>query len=106
MKYIKFEFASRADMLTKLSKYFEKDGSLKGCDVVELGNEVLTYNVMDGETIVTPATYSDKYSVDVLFHKDFPELAEEVTPEGVGRHIIAGCEELYKERYKEKKDKV
>lgn len=84
MKYLKFEFIDRADMLTKLADYFTEEGEPQGCAVVE--------------GIHTP---SGKYAVDVLFFGTFPILAEEVTPIPSGLHTIAGQEHLYLERYNE-----
>ena len=104
MKYIKFEFTDREDMLTKLAAYFDKEGNPKDCAVVEIGNIVATPATYDEEgNELTSAIVSDKYAVDVLFYGTFPELAEEVTPEPNGVHTFAGCEELYKERYNETK---
>lgn len=106
MKYLKFEFTDRADMLTKLADYYETvedNFTWKDCAVVELGNIVTTPATYDEESNeLTAAIVSDKYAVDVLFYGTFPELAEEVTPEPNGVHTFAGCEELYKERYNEK----
>ena len=103
MKYLKFEFTDREDMLTKLADYFDEEGSPKDCAVVELGNIVATPATYDEEgNELTAAIVSDKYAVDVLFYGNFPELAEEVTPEPNGVHTFAGCEKLYEERYNEK----
>ena len=103
MKYLKFEFADRADMLKKLSNYFDKEGNPKDCAVVELGNIVTTDATYDDEgNELTAAIVSDKYAVDVLFYGKFPEIAEEVTPKPNVAHTFAGCESLYEERYKEK----
>ena len=104
MKYLKFEFKDRADMLKKLSNYFDKEGNPKDCAVVELGNIVTTPATYDEEgNEIKAAIVSDKYAVDVLFYGTFPELAEEVTPEPNGVHTFAGCEALYEERYNETK---
>ena len=90
MKYLKFEFTDRADMLTKLADYIttNEEGAvyLKDCNVVE--------NVR--LSIPNP-----KYSVDVIFHSTFPTLAEEVTPSPMGGHTILGMQPLYQERYNE-----
>jgi len=103
MKYLKFEFTDRADMLTKLADYFDEEVTPKDCAVVEIGHIVTTPATYDEEgNELTAAIVSDKYAVDVLFYGTFPELAEEVTPEPNGAHTFAGCEELYKERYNEK----
>ena len=103
MKYLKFEFTDREDMLTKLADYFDEEANPKDCAVVELGHIVTTPATYDEEgNELTAAIVSDKYAVDVLFYGNFPELAEEVTPEPNGAHTFAGCEELYKERYNEK----
>ena len=103
MKYLKFEFTDRADMLTKLADYFDEEGNAKDCAVVELGNIVTIPATYDEEgNELTAAIVSDKYAVDVLFYDKYPELAEEVTPEPNGVHTFAGCEALYEERYNEK----
>ena len=105
MKYLKFEFADRANMLTKLADYFDEEENPKDCAVVELGNIVTTPATYDEESNeLTAAIVSDKYAVDVLFYGTFPELAEEVTPTPNGYHIVAGeeNEDLYLERYNEK----
>jgi len=103
MKYLKFEFENRKDMLKKLSDYFDKEGKPKDCAVVELGNIVTTPPTYDKEgNELTAAIVSDKYAVDVLFNEKYPELSEEVTPEPNGVHTFAGCEDLYLERYDEK----
>ena len=103
MKYLKFEFKDRSDMLTKLADYFDEESNPKDCAMVELGNIVTTPATYDEEgNEQTAAIVSDKYAVDVLFYVDFPELAEEVTPEPCGVHTFAGCEDLYVERYNEK----
>ena len=107
MKYLKFEFTDRADMLTKLADYYETvedNFTWKDCAVVELGHIVTTPATYDEEgNELTAAIVSDKYAVDVLFYDNFPELAEEVTPEPNGAHTFAGCEALYEERYNETK---
>ena len=103
MKYLKFEFADRNDMLIKLADYFDEEGNPKDCAVVELGNIVTTPATYDEEgNELTAAIVSDKYAVDVLFYGTFPELADEVTPKPNVAHTFAGCEALYEERYKEK----
>lgn len=103
MKFLKFEFKDRADMLTKLADYFDEAGEPLNCAVAELGNIVTTPATYDDEgNELTAAIVSEKYAVDVLFYGDFPELAEEVTPEPCGVHTFAGCEDLYLERYNEK----
>ena len=107
MKYLKFEFKDRADMLTKLADYhFVDDNNIiqwNDCAVVELGNIVTTPATYDDEgNELTAAIVSDKYAVDVLFYGKFPEIAEEVTPKPNVAHTFAGCESLYEERYKEK----
>ena len=105
MKYLKFEFADRADMLKKLSNYFDKEGNPKDCAVVEdikVIKQDATYDKEGNE--LTAAIVSDKYAVDVLFYGTFPKLAEEVTPTPNGYHTFAGeeNEDLYLERYNEK----
>lgn len=103
MKYLKFEFTDRADMLAELSAYRDENG-WKDCAVVELGYIVITppeYDTDGNET--KAAVLSDKYAVDVLFYGEYPELQQEVTPPPSGVHIFAGCEDLYLERYNEKK---
>ena len=103
MKYLKFEFADRADMLTKLADYFDEEGNAKDCAVVELGNIVTTPATYDKEgNELTAAIVSDKYAVDVLFYGEYPELSDEITPTPIGVHTFAGMEALYEERYKEK----
>ena len=88
MKYLKFEFIDRADMLTKLADYFE-GGEPKNCAVVELGNIVTTPATFDEEgNELTAAIVSDKYAVDVLFYGDYPELAEEVIQRSALRQSI------------------
>ena len=106
MKYIKYEFLDRADMLTKLADYFttneEGVASPKDCNVVENVRPFITYAILDEEgEVVTPATPNPKYAVDVIFHSTFPTLAEEVTPAPTGAHTILGMESLYEERYNE-----
>ena len=106
MKYLKFEFIDRADMLTKLSDYFteNEDGELfqKGCNVVENVRPSITDAILNEEgEVVTPATPNPKYAVDVIFHTTFPTLSEEVTPTPTGVHTIAGQEDLYLQRYNE-----
>ena len=106
MKYLKFEFTDRADMLTKLADYFteNEDGELFpiGCNVVENVRPFITDAILDEEgEVVTPATPNPKYAVDVIFHSTFPTLAEEVTPAPTGVHTILGMEALYEERYNE-----
>jgi len=104
MKYLKFEFINRADMLSKLADYFT-DGDPKDCAVVEIGNIVTTPATYDAEGVeLTEAVRSDKYAVDVLFYDSYPEIAEEVTPEPCGVHTIGGQEHLYIERYNEVND--
>tara|TARA_R110000868_G_scaffold108761_1_gene296597 strand:- start:869 stop:1186 length:318 start_codon:yes stop_codon:yes gene_type:complete len=104
MKYLKFEFIDRADMLTKLADYFE-GGEPKNCAVVGNIQIIKTPATYDEEgKELTAAVMNDKYAVDVLFYGDYPELAEEVTPTPNGYHTFAGEENevLYLERYNEK----
>ena len=102
MKYIKYEFTDRADMLTKLADYFTDEGTPIGCNVVENVRPFITDAILNekGE-VVTPATPNPKYAVDVIFHSTFPTLAEEVTPLPTGAHTILGMEALYEARYNE-----
>ena len=102
MKYLKFEFTDRADMLTKLADYFTEEGTPIGCNVVENVRPFITDAVLNEEgEVVTPATPNPKYAVDVIFHTTFRTLAEEVTPTPTGVHTIAGMEDLYLQRYNE-----
>ena len=106
MKYIKYEFTDRADMLTKLADYFaeNEDGELfpKNCNVVENVRPTITDAILNEEgEVITPATPNPKYAVDVIFHSTYPTLTEEVTPALTGVHTISGMEALYEERYNE-----
>jgi len=131
MKYLKFEFKDRADMLTKLADYHETvEGNFnwKDCAVYEHGYLVKAEGTYDEEGVeITAPVYETKYLVDVLFHGDVPDLAEErkvdsggkkikvkkpinekefeiIEIDGVGVHTISGLEYLYDERRKEKYD--
>ena len=125
MKYLKFEFKDREDMLTKLADYHETvEGNFnwKDCAVCEHGYLVKTEGTYDDEGgEITAPVYGNKYLVDVLFYGNEPDLAEErkvdkggkkikvkkpdgqeIEIDGVGAHTFGGLEYLYEERRKEK----
>tara|TARA_R110000868_G_C10519862_1_gene732968 strand:+ start:81 stop:482 length:402 start_codon:yes stop_codon:yes gene_type:complete len=96
MKYLKFEFQDKADMLTKLAPYFNVDeegnhypnhllvGVVEGIPIVKVPGE---YDE-NGNTITEPVM-GDKYAVDVIFRGTFPyNLAEEIIVDGGGKKII------------------
>jgi len=128
MKYLKFEFNDRADMLSKLSEYISinEDGAevTNECDIVEIGYIVTTpaeYDEQGNET--KAAIYNNMYLVDVIFHNLAPELDDDrivdsngkkikvrkpdgtqIEIDGVGVHSFLGMEYLYEERRKEKSE--
>jgi len=122
MKYIKFEFTDRDDMLTELAVYRDEEGNWKDCAVHELKYIEKVPAEYDAEGNITKAAVlSTKYSVDVLFYGQHLESAkerivnsggkkikvvndkgQEIEIEGVGVHTFGGLEYLYEERRKEK----
>ena len=129
MKYLKFEFTDREDMLTELAAYhetIEDELVWKDCAVHELKYIEKVPAEYDAEGNITKAAVlSTKYSVDVLFYGQHLESAKErivnsggkkikvkkpinekeyeiIEIEGVGVHTFGGLEYLYEERRKEK----
>ena len=105
MRYLKYEFANKAEFeALKKSHLMNKDSLKRGIDVVERGDLEITKAIMseDGETVITPAVMTGKYAVDILW-KTIDPITEveafEVYPEPCGKHTISGLTHLYEAEY-------
>ena len=113
MTFTKYEFQSPTEWAT-LRKLIEQTtltptgdevSSWVDCAVVELGFLPITPAVI-GEAfeVITPAVFSDKWAVDILFYAEPPaEFASyEVYPPPMGIHTFSGDDSLYLKSYCEK----
>lgn len=103
MRYLKYEFATKAEFeALKASHLMEEDNLKRGIDLVEIGDIVVTkgtYNE-EGEEL-TPPVMTGKHAVDILWRiepiVDFE--AFEIYPEPCGVHTFAGLTHLYEIEY-------
>ena len=108
MRYLKYEFATKAEFdALKEAHLIEGVGGeqhlIKGVDVVEIGDIVITPAVIseDGETVITPAVMTGRFAVDILYRiEPIAELEPFlIFPKPCGVHSFAGLTYLYELEY-------
>lgn len=105
MQFRKYEFTSTSLWNSlKNTIPLDSNGFLTTCTIAELGFLPTVHATYDLQgNLLTTATFSNKYSVDILWHdgttipSGFTQY--EVWPQECGTHTFLGLEHLYREEY-------